>query len=125
GYDGLALVQTADELAESVAAADRAYYGREQRFAVFADSAVEGLHARPREVERATALDDQGDAAALAEANVLRDGQLRRVWSLDVARGLLRFRPGAAVRLTLPRYGLDTGRTLRVLRVVERANTRT
>ncbi|MET4702179.1 hypothetical protein ABIE65_005231 [Constrictibacter sp. MBR-5] len=125
GYDGLELVQSADELAEGVAAEERAYYGRAHRFAPYVDSVVEGLHARPRDVERATQIDDPADAADLARTIVLRDGQIRRVWSLDVARGLLRFRPGAVVRLTSPRYGLGSGRPLRVMRVVERANMRT
>lgn len=119
GYGRLGLAQSPDDLAASVSAADRDLYGQELRWAPYEDAAVQSRHAKARDVERPTLLADADDAAAEAQRLVERDGQLRWTYRMEVTRGLLRFRPGQVVTLEQPRFGLESGKRVRITRMTE------
>jgi hypothetical protein len=129
GYQRLDVVQTGADLVSTVSAADRDYYGRQQRTATSTDRTVRITYPLAVDGEEVPGvLDGAGDAAAVA-ADMLALFKLpRRAWVVRLGANTGRIRwwdlaLGTPVRLTWPYVtALASGKTLLVRSISARGD---
>ena len=118
-HDRAWTVQGDDDLAASVDAAAREQYGRAFRSATAADNVARGAHRLARDVVVESPIVAAADAAAEARRVQSLFGVVRDQYRVSVPRGLFKFSLGQSVTLQVPRFGLDAGKDLVVIGLVE------
>lgn len=129
GYQRLDVVQSGADLVSVVSAADRDYYGRQQRTAVASDTAVQSAYPLAVDGEEVPGvLDSAGDAAAVAADMLALFKVPRRAWTVRLGANTGRIRwwdlsLGTPVRLTWPYVtALANGKTLLVRSISARGD---
>lgn len=109
GYKRMWSVQRDDELAGSVSAADRDLYGNEFRFAVAENAVVLTKHKSAETLDWPTLLDNQADAAALANKIMSFSAPNLRRLRCTVMRSQLRYWLDDRVTIQTAQFGLGAG----------------
>lgn len=121
GYRRMRQVLGDGDLAAGVAAADRAAFRQEYRWAEAVDDVVRGTHRDARSIEIATELDEAGDAQDLAAVLLDLFGRAVCRYSVPLRDQPFRYWLGDGVRLRLDRFGLEGGADFLVVGVSENA----
>jgi len=124
GWGYLQITQTADQLADALTAAQKAFYELPYTFETANDPTIKAAHPLARDEEVTTRLTDQEDAEAEAERRLARDGIPRGVWRASAIRQFLQLKIGDVVQLQNPRYGLEDGRPMQIIGIADEARTR-
>ena len=131
-YQTLGRVQTSEELAGSVTAANREYYGTASRYASAADGAIATAYPGATEgVEIPSVFDLEVDAQAVADDVLAMFGRPRRAFRVTMRSGAAGFcwpslQVGAAVSLVWSRHrALVNGRPMIVVGVSSRGDATT
>lgn len=115
--------RTLDEagVAGSVSDEDRADIGERHRYETAEDTTVSDRHPLAEESDRETLLSESADAAAEASRQVTLFGADRDAFRVRLKTQPFAIELGATITLTYPRYGLEAGRNLVVIGMVEDA----
>ena len=123
GWRPMWRVQGAEEVAGSVAAADKALFANQRRFATSKDESVRTRRRLARDVEVAAFFDDEADAAAEAARRAALFGPDRLRFQVPLRPQLFKLSLGQTVAAGLSRLGLSNDRRFVITGKTEDAAT--
>lgn len=125
GYAPVGILQKEDELAGATTDADRAFLGEQFRYVVAENRSVRTQNAHSKELQFLTRLTEKADAEALLDRLQRIYQEPRKIYRVDVIKALFRVYIGDTIKLTYPRFNLNSGKNFLVAGVAEDAETGT
>lgn len=123
GYSPVWVVQKEDELAGATTQEDRTFLSTEYRYVTQQNEVLRAQDKHASELVFNTNISDKADAETLLARLVELYSQKRSVYTLTIHRSMFRYDLGDTVKLVYDRYGLNNGKNLLVVNIMEDAES--